>query len=271
MKERKTRGLAGQKQIIIASCMMLILVTCLTGLFIARKIEQRNLDAELAKNNEKLSEDVETEPLQEVDSVILPEVKEEEAKVEPKEPVKNNDMDVIEEEEPSANESAAEPVGGSAVKVKEEAEPVVAAPQFSGELLWPIEGNVLMNYSMDQSIYFATLDQYKYNPAMIISANEGDAVAAAAGGDIVEIRDDAQSGLTVLMDIGDGYTVAYGQLQDLNFKEGARLQAGDVIGTIAAPTKYYSLEGTNLFFELMKENEPVNPMDFLPETGVVEE
>ncbi len=270
MKERKTRWLAGQKQMIVASCMMLILVTCLTGLFIARKMEQKRMDADLAKNSEKLSEDVDTEPLQEVDSVVLPEVKKEEPKVLPKEePVESNKPEADKEEVP-VKDSAAEPVGGSAVQVKEEAEPV-AAPQFSGKLQWPVEGNVLMNYSMDSSIYFATLDQYKYNPAMIISAKEGDAVAAAAGGEIVKIKKDAQSGLTVQMDIGDGYTVIYGQLQDLNFKEGARLEAGDVIGTIAAPTKYYSLEGTNLFFELMKDKEPVNPMDFLPESGVAED
>lgn len=271
MKERKTRGLASQKQMIVASCMMLILVTCLTGLFIARKMERKRLDADIAKNSEKLSEDVETEPIQAVDSVILPEVKKEEPTILPKEePIEDEASDVEIKEEPPAAETAAQPVGGSAVQVTEEAAPV-AALSFSGELQWPVEGNVLMNYSMDSSIYFATLDQYKYNPAMIISASEGDEVAAAAGGDVVEIREDAQSGLTVLMDIGDGYTVAYGQLQELNFKEGARLEAGDVIGKIAAPTKYYSLEGTNLFFELMKDEEPVNPMDFLPESGVVEE
>lgn len=226
------------------------------------------MDTELAENSEKPNEDVEPEPLQEVDSVILPEVKEEEPKVLPKEePVEEYVPDPVVEEPPVAEPEAA-PVGGSAVTVKEETpEPL----QFSGKLAWPVEGNVLMNFSMDRSIYFATLDQYKYNPAMIISANEGDAVAAAAGGDIVEIREDAQSGLTVLMDIGDGYTVTYGQLKDLNFKEGARLETGDVIGTIAAPTKYYSLEGTNLFFEMTKDKEPVNPMDFLPESGVVEE
>ena len=81
MKERKTRGLASQKQMIVASCMMLILVTCLTGLFIARKMERKRLDADIAKNSEKLSEDVETEPIQAVDSVILPEVKKEENNV----------------------------------------------------------------------------------------------------------------------------------------------------------------------------------------------
>ncbi len=264
MKERKTSGSAGQKQIIMASCLMLILVTCLTGLYIARKVEQQNMEAELAKNNEKLSEDVEeAEPLQTVDSVILPEVKEdvvkEEPKIQPKEEL-NNDMDV--EPEPQ-EEAKAEPVGGSAVTVKQE--PVKPALQFAGELQWPAEGSVLMNYSMDQSVYFATLDQYKYNPAMIISAKAGDAIKAAAAGDIVEIREDAQTGLTVVMDIGDDYTLTYGQLADLNFKEGAHLEAGDVIGVVAEPTKYYSVEGTNLYFELKKDGDPADPTEYLPQ------
>ena len=266
MKERKTTRSAGQKQIIVAGCLMLILVTCLTGLYIARKIEQQNIEAELAKNNEKLSEDVETEPLQAVDSMILPDVKDvaenEEPQVQPEEELtENNDMDVAEEE--PIDEMDVAPVGGSAVVVTEKAvEPVL---QFSGELQWPIEGNVLMNYSMDQSIYFATLDQYKYNPAMIIEAKTGDAVAAAADGTIVEIRQDAQTGQTVVMDIGDGYKLIYGQLQDLNYKEGAHLETGDVIGTVAAATKYYSLEGDNLYFAMTKDDSPVDPTEHLPQ------
>lgn len=267
MKERKTSGSTGQKQIIMASCLMLVLVTCLTGLYIARKMEQQNLEAELAKNNEKISVDVkESEPLETVDSVILPEVQEHEVaeekpQIQPKEELTaNNDMDVMEEKE---EETKAAPVGGSAVTVvTQAAEPVL---QFAGELQWPIEGNVLMNYSMDQSIYFATLDQYKYNPAMVISAKPGDAVAVAAAGKITEIREDAQTGLTVVMDIGDDYTLTYGQLQDLNFKEGAQLEAGDVIGTVAEPTKYYSLEGSNLYFELKKDGSPVDPTEYLPQ------
>lgn len=268
MKERKTSGSAGQKQIIMASCLMLILVTCLTGLYIARKMEQQNMEAELAKNNEKISADVEeAEPLQTVDSVILPEVKEDEAvkeepQIQPKEELtQNNDMDVA--QEPQEEEVKAAPVGGSAVTVtKEAAAPVL---QFAGELQWPIEGSVLMNYSMDQSVYFATLDQYKYNPAMIISAEAGDPVTAAAAGDIVEIREDVQTGLTVVMDIGDDYMLTYGQLQDLNFKEGAHLEAGDVIGVVAEPTKYYSVEGTNLYFKLEKDGSPVDPTEYLPQ------
>ena len=47
-------------------------------------------------------------------------------------------------------------------------------------LLKPVSGEVLMHYNMDSSIYFATLDQYKYNPAVIIAATEGDMVSACA-------------------------------------------------------------------------------------------
>lgn len=264
MKERKTNRVVGQKQIIMACCLMLILVTCLTGLFIARKTEQQNPEAELAKNNEKISADVEeAEPIQAVDSVILPDVKEETIVEEvPKEELKeNNDMDIA--EDPVEEDVKTASVGGSAVTVVEEAP--ASALKFSEELQWPVQGSVLMNYSMDQSIYFATLDQYKYNPAMIISAKAGDPVAAAAAGDIVEISEDAQTGLTVVMDLGDGYTLTYGQLQDLNFKEGAHLEAGDVIGTVAEPTKYYSIEGANLYFELEKDDSPVDPTEYLPQ------
>lgn len=267
MKERKTSGMTSQKQIIIAGCLMLIFVTCLTGLYIARRMQQPNRETQIAENNDKISEDADIEPIESVDSVILPEVwdeneVEEAPQVEPKQDViENNDMDVDVAAEEPAESQPVTPVGGSAVKV----EPAAPTLQFSGELQWPVEGSVLMNYSMDQSIYFATLDQYKYNPAMIIDAQSGDAVMAAAAGTITQIKEDAQTGLTVTMDIGDGYEVSYGQMQDLNFKEGVHLDAGDVIGTIAPATKYYSVEGDNLYFALTKDGAPADPTEYLPQ------
>ena len=50
----------------------------------------------------------------------------------------------------------------------------------SDGLLRPVSGEILMSYSMDKSIYFATLDQYKYNPAVMFSAEEGTAATACA-------------------------------------------------------------------------------------------
>jgi len=126
-------------------------------------------------------------------------------------------------------------------------------------LLRPVAGDVLLNYSMDKSIYFATLDQYKYNPAVVMAAEEGSAVTVCADGKVARIYEDEEIGRAVVLDLGDGYQATYGQLQEINASEGDFVDAGEVLGIVAAPTKYYSVEGSNLYFQLTKDGEPVNP------------
>ena len=41
------------------------------------------------------------------------------------------------------------------------------------------------------------------------------------------------------------------------------MEAGVFLGTVAAPTKYYTAEGTNVYFKMTKDGEPVNPLDYL--------
>lgn len=131
------------------------------------------------------------------------------------------------------------------------------------QLVWPIVGDVLINYSMDQSIYFPTLDQYKYNPAIVIAATQGENISAAADGRVTSVSYDRDTGNTVVMELGNGYELTYGQLENITVSEGSFVHVGDGIGTVAAPTKYYSLEGTNVYFKLTKDGEPVNPMSKL--------
>lgn len=127
-------------------------------------------------------------------------------------------------------------------------------------LVWPVVGNVLVNYSMDKTVYFHTLDQYKYNPAIIIQANEGDMITAAAAGKVTSVFEDPQIGNAVLMDLGNGYEVTYGQLTNILVSEGSYVSMGDMIAQVAPPTKYFSIEGTNVYFKLTKDGEPINPM-----------
>ena len=127
-------------------------------------------------------------------------------------------------------------------------------------LVWPVVGNILINYSMDKTIYFPTLDQYKYNPAIVIQANEGDMITAAAAGKVTSVFTDPQIGNAVSMDLGNGYEITYGQLTGILVSEGSYVSMGDMIAQVAAPTKYYSVEGTNVYFKLTKDGEPVNPM-----------
>lgn len=130
-------------------------------------------------------------------------------------------------------------------------------------LAWPVDGNVLMNYSMDQTIYFSTLDQYKYNPAVIIGGDVGMEVSAAARGIVKSVEVNAQTGTTVTMDLGNGYEAVYGQLKEVPVQEGNYVEQGELVGYLSEPTKYYSVEGCNLYFQLRKDGEPVNPMEYM--------
>ena len=91
---------------------------------------------------------------------------------------------------------------------------------------------------------------------------DGD-VRSAARGKVSQIRNDEETGTTLTMELGNGYEAIYGQLADLTVEEGDTIEAGTLIGYVGEPTKYYTLEGSNLYFQLLKDDDPVNPMDFL--------
>ena len=117
----------------------------------------------------------------------------------------------------------------------------------------------MIPFSMDSSVYFSTLDQYKYNPALMLVAEEGMTVSACAEGKVVDIFEDAEIGRAVTMELGDGYQITYGQLKEISVSLDSYVNPGETIGVVAAPTKYYSVEGANLYLKLTMDGTPVNP------------
>ena len=130
-------------------------------------------------------------------------------------------------------------------------------------LLWPAAGTILIDYSMDGSVYFPTLNQYKYNPALVIGSDTGNQVLAAAKGIVESTYVDEETGTTLVLNIGNGYKLTYGGLKELQAKEGDVLESGAVIGYVSEPTKYYSTEGSNVYFAMTKDGEPVDPVLYL--------
>lgn len=135
------------------------------------------------------------------------------------------------------------------------------APSVS--LQWPVQGEVLMEFSMDHSVYFETLAQYQYNPAMIISAPEGTEVLAAAAGTVTEVGKSNEYGHYVTMDIGDGFEITYGQLFDITTEVGETLDTGERFAMVSFPTRNYSAEGDNLYFKLTQDGVAVDPALYL--------
>ena len=52
-------------------------------------------------------------------------------------------------------------------------------------------------------------------------------------------------------------------MDNVSVAEGDYVLKGTVLGGLAEPTKYYVTEGPNLYFELQKNGEPVDPLDYL--------
>lgn len=94
-----------------------------------------------------------------------------------------------------------------------------------------------MNYSMDKTVYFATLDQYKYNPALVISGAEGDQVLCGAPGIIKSIDVTAQNRNNRDRRSWKWLRVLYGQLKEVPVKVGDQVEAKSILGYIGQPTK----------------------------------
>lgn len=135
--------------------------------------------------------------------------------------------------------------------------------QEDSMLTWPAAGTVLMDYNMDSTVYFQTLDQYKYNPAMIISSEVGNQVLASAKGIVESITVNEETGTTLKLNLGNDYSLIYGQLKEVAVSEGEVVEQGQLLGYVSEPTKYYVEEGSNLYFEMEKDGKPVDPYLYL--------
>ena len=128
---------------------------------------------------------------------------------------------------------------------------------------WPVQGNVIQYYSMDTTVYFPTLEQYKCSPAIEIQSEAGTMVASPANGKVAEVGEDARIGNYVRLEIGNDYQLILGQLTDICVTEGDYVARGAQIGTVAEPTRYYVVEGDNLYFQMLHGEETVDPLDYL--------
>lgn len=131
------------------------------------------------------------------------------------------------------------------------------------KLTWPVMGNIILPYSMDATVYYTTLDQYACNDGIIVGAKIGEEVVSPGNGRVVNIEDTDRYGKMVTILLGNYYKAYCGQLENVDYEIGDDIQEGDVIGTVAEPTKSFVLEGPNVFFKMTYKGKAVNPVKYL--------
>ena len=161
----KKKGFLGYRQYVIAGLLIALAAVGTTALYSSRQEKEREqMEAELAEEMQKQADDIAAEESSEQSA-------EASALVPPKQSL--NEME-NELDDPAVTAELAEENNAAETEETEAAQSIQTTGKaqtlhFSEELLWPMEGNVIINYSMDSTVYFPTLDQYKYNPAVIKS------------------------------------------------------------------------------------------------------
>ncbi|MCC8163675.1 MAG: M23 family metallopeptidase [Lachnospiraceae bacterium] len=267
-----------QRGFVLALCLCILSVSGIYGLQRYRSGQAAQEPEEQVAESEETSEEQETETANSEDTVAQVDTEDketEEAKIETEEDIyeigeatlARTETDSVTAQVP-AEGTPEEENTEETEKEAEEAEETLAGENLlsfadNSSLMWPVDGEIILEYSMDKSIYFSTLNQYKYHPAIVIDAEVGDEVWCTAQGIVSEIRVDEETGTTLTMTLGSGYEAIYGQLKELTVQEGDMVEAGSLIGYISEPTKYYTREGSNLYFQLLRDGEPVDPTEYL--------
>ena len=173
----------------------------------------------------------------------------------------NDEATVAKEDDGEQDETAAADSDG--VIVNAEGEIVANSYDEGGALVWPVEGTVVLPYSMDTTVFFKTLKSYRCNPGVLIAADEGSNVLSAYEGVVESVTEDKEHGTVVTVIMGNGYKAKYGQLMNVTVSEGDVISTAQNIGEVAPVTSYYAEEGNHVYFELQKDGKPVNPVIYM--------
>ena len=167
-------------------------------------------------------------------------------------------------EEPDKNAEQKQPPQKATPKAPEPKPEKQTTQKTELTFAYPISGEIVMPYSVDKAVYDPTLEQYRTNDNICIAAQEGTAVSAAADGKVLEVKDDAESGKTVVVEHADGWRTTYSPLSQQELpKAGDTVTKGQIIGKLDKPTKYQVGLGSHLEFSLERDGQKINPQEKL--------
>lgn len=116
---------------------------------------------------------------------------------------------------------------------------------------WPALGTITREFDL-REINRQGLD---------IDPGPGAAVQAAADGEVVYSgRDLASYGNLVILRHDDNFLSAYSKVSDIFVKENQKVKAGDLLASVGGNES----GSTEIHFEIRRNGEPVNPIDYLP-------
>ncbi len=132
----------------------------------------------------------------------------------------------------------------------------------------PVEGKVQWRFAVDELIYSSTLDQWMTHRGVDLAAPKGAEVRCPWAGTVEEVYEDDVLGFTVKVAHSGGICSFYSNLRsDCPVKEGMLINAGTVVGYVGSSAIAECSDPSHLHFEVTKDGEAVDPMDYVVVIG----
>ena len=132
------------------------------------------------------------------------------------------------------------------------------------DIATPLVGVVIKEYSMDNLVYFETIEEWRVHRGIDIAPEKSLNVYSAYKGRVAQINVDTLMGIAIINDPGVSVKNVYSCLAISNLKEGDYVDKGEQIGKIGQCVGIEMSEGPHLHFEIIINDEPVNPLDYFP-------
>ncbi|MDI6618055.1 MAG: M23 family metallopeptidase [Clostridiales bacterium] len=168
-------------------------------------------------------------------------------------------------EETVQNKAAAPKKSGTSPNIKPVSSQKSSSVQAKNSAwIKPVDGIAGNGFAVDSMVYSETLKQWTTHNGMDIKSEFGNDVVAVADGTVKRVYTDGKLGVTVEMDLGNGITARYSNLDSsVEVEEGQNVKAGDVIGRIGNTALFEIADGDHLHFEVLKDGKNVNPADYV--------
>lgn len=128
----------------------------------------------------------------------------------------------------------------------------------------PIEKYTLgMEFAKDKLLYSTTLKQWQTHLGVDLIASENTEVKCVYDGVVEKVENNILEGMCVTIKHSNTLKTVYKSLaKTLEVKEGSVVKKGDVIGYTSTSAIIEQSEGAHLHFELIENNEYVDPMKY---------
>ena len=166
----------------------------------------------------------------------------------------------VNETKVEGNETTEVNVQETETKIEEVKEEIKKELSFT----YPVEGETLREFAMDELIFSETLDEWTVHQGMDIKSDRTTVVKASEAGTVTAIKNDPRFGLTVIIEHENGFITVYANLLTTEFvTEDEKVEKGQSIGTVGNSAVFEIADEPHLHFEMIKDGEYVDPKLYL--------